>query len=204
MDKAKKPIAVAWIAIAFIFVQPLAMLLLGVRRMQNKREWLKGGQAMLKLSLVFLGLFFLFWLVGGAANMEDFKYSFYLFGAGSIIGLVIAQKMIKKGRQDEKYKAAVETHRMEKVEAIAKEAGVSQETAVRDLRKMIEDGIFPHAQITQEGKHFYLEALHPHIARERTVRCTGCGAKVFVTKNRGGKCEYCGMVWEYGQEKWDS
>ena len=196
MAKKSKPVGMVWLVLSFIFVQPLGMLLLGLRRMHDRSEWLKSGQSLLKTSLVFFGLFWLFYLVS-EPDAQDFEYSFYLFGAGSLIGFIMSYIMISRGKKEEKYKDAILQHRMEKVADIARAVGVDEKTAVADLRKMVADGIFPYAALSRDAKYFESEARHPHAAIKRTIRCFSCGAKVIVIKGRGGICEYCGAVSEY-------
>lgn len=196
MGKKSKPVATVWLVLAFIFVQPLGMVLLGLRRMHDRGEWLKNGQSLLKTAFVFFGLFWLFFLIN-PPTVQDFQYSFYLFGAGALIGFAMSYVMITKGRVDEKYKTAVVQHRLEKVADIANTVGVDEKTAAADLRKMILNGIFPYAALSNDGRLFDLEARHPHVAIKRSIRCFSCGAKIVVIKGRGGRCEYCGTVSEY-------
>ena len=194
--KPKNTVSIGGIAAAFVFIQPLGMFLLGLRLLHNKQEILKNGRTMFKVAVVFLALFLIFLLVD-YQSITDFYYSFYLFGGGAVIGLIMSLIMIRQGLKDEKYKAAVEIHKLTKLHSIADTVKTPVETAIRDLRYMIEHDIFPNAELNVEEQIFTLNVRLRGEEKMRTMRCSGCGATVFAVSSKGTVCEYCGSPVNY-------
>ena len=188
--KTKERLGIGWIIVSFIFVQPLGVLLLGIRLGQNRKDMIKGSGTMLKLSVTFIALFLLF-LISDNITTEDIYYSIYFFGAGGVLGFVISLLMRKRGTVDEKYKSVVEGHRLTKVEHIAQAMKLSEEIVMRDLQKMIKCGIFPDAELDRAAGIFCLDKDVPEEKR-KTFSCDGCGATVVAIVGKDSVCEYCG------------
>ena len=194
--ESKNPINVGWIVVSFIFVQPLGMLLLCLRFLYDKKESLKHGRTILKTSITFFVLFLIF-LFTDTPDMEDFLYSLYLFGGGALIGFVAAYIMIRRGRKYEKYRSAVEMHKLVKLQSIADAVKLPVETVTQDLLKMIEVDFFPDARVNLDERTFILNAAMQEEEKTKTVRCTGCGATAVAVSSRGTVCEYCGAPVNY-------
>ena len=194
--RSSEPIGMHWIVLAFLFLQPLAIPLLGLRYMWKKTEQLSAGRSLFKVSVVFIGLFLLFMLVD-YQGLEDFYYSFYFFGAGGIIGLIMSLRMIQQGSKDEKYYYAVEVNHLEKISDIALALNIPSETVVQDLQKMMQNDFFPNAKLDVAGQLFILNAAEREAVKQRTFRCSGCGATVLAISNQGSVCEYCGSPVNY-------
>ena len=192
MQKKENPISKIWIVLSFVFLlPPLGILLTGLRLKQNKRELLKGGRTLLTVSLVFLGLFFLFMLID-YTGIQDFLFSLYFFGSGAVIAFVMSLTMIKKGSLQEKYRVAVEEHKLVELNEIAAAVKLPLYTVVRDLQEMITVGIFPEAAIDIEKGIFTLRVYTVENQQFRTIQCKSCGASVVVVLGRDALCEYCG------------
>ena len=191
---ANKRMGIHWIVLAFIFIQPLGALLLGIRYFQNRKEVVRGGRAMFKFSVVFVGLFLLFFLVSDP-TWEDFWMSLYLFGGTATVGFIMSMFLLWRGRRDEKYKSAVEAQHMTVIQDIADAVALPVKVAERDLRALIHGGVFPGMGIDViQGKIFVLVT---EAKVTRTLRCSGCGATVTAVDKQGSVCEYCGSPVNY-------
>ena len=195
-EKSGKTIGFGWIVFSFIFVQPLGMLLLCLRFILNRKDVLKGAWTIFKTSAVFFALFWVFMLVD-YTGMEDFFYSLYLFGAGSLIGFTMFPFMLTLGCKDAKYRIAVEKTRLVKLQDIASAVNMSEAIAARDLQKLIDCGAFPNGKLDMNNEIFILNKYDHEREQTRTFRCSGCGATVVAVNNKGGVCEYCGSPVNY-------
>ena len=196
MGEGKKQISIGWIVAAFIFPTPLGSVLLGLRYRQNKAEQLKGGRSLFKVALWFIGLFFLLMLID-FTGIEDFFYSFYFFGAGGFFLFFLSLFMIRQGLRDEKYSSAVEKHALTRLDDISAAVGYPVSIVTRDLQRMIRDGIYPEAVLSQSKMTFFLSPDDAKPEVLKTLRCAGCGATVVAVSGKDTICEYCGAPVNY-------
>ena len=197
MRKEENPISIIWIILSFVFLVPfLGVLLLGFRFRHKKRELLKGGRTLFAVALTFLGMFFLFAFID-YTGPTDLLFSGYFFGIGSVIGLVFSLMLIKKGTLQEKYISAVEEHRLTELRSISAAMELPVETVIRDLQQMINDSIFPEAEIDAAMGIFTLRVYTPENQQVKTVKCQSCGATAVAVLGRGNVCQYCGAPVNY-------
>jgi len=193
MKKDKKQISVIWVVLSFVFfLFPVGMFLVSLRYWQNKTSHAKGGRSLLAVAITFFALFLLFWLISDVPTMQDFIMSFYLFGAGSIIGLVFSGLMLANGAKQAKYLRAVESYQCTTISAVVEAVGLPRATVVNDLQKMIHDGILPEAKMDASADVFTLRFRELAEQMTKTVRCPGCGATAVATRGIASVCEYCG------------
>ena len=190
-EKQKSSVSTAGIIISFIFIQPLAVFLLGLKLRERKTAILKSGQTMLKLAITFGILFFVFAFID-YKGINDILFGLYLFGAGSIIGFVMSQIMIRQGLKDDKYKTAIKIQHLTKIKDIASAMQLPEEKVVADLSRMIKDEIFPFAELNMDEKTFELNSYSPKVALKKALKCTACGASVVAVQSKITRCEYCG------------
>jgi len=190
--KKENLISIIWIVLSFMFfLFPLGVFLIGMRLSHNKKELLKGARTALGVAITFFALFFLF-AFADYSGIEDLLYSGYFFGLGAVITFVFSLRLRKQGNLYEKYRTAVELHRISELGKIAEAMELSWDTVIRDLRQMINEDIFPEAEIDEERGIFTLRVYTPDNQETRAVQCSSCGATVVSILGRDTVCEYCG------------
>ena len=200
MKKEDKQIPIFVIVLAFcFFMPPLGVLLMGLRFNQNKKGLHKSGQTMLWVSIIFFVLFFVFALVD-TPELSDWLFSAYFFGLGSMIALVFAVILLHQANLQDKYKIAIEEDKLTDLTAIASSVGVIRENAIKHLRKMITDGIFPDAKVDVPNGIFILKAIVPDEELVKAIKCKSCGATIVAVINKDTICEYCGSPVAYSED----
>ena len=189
--KMKQTIGGHWVILAFVFLTPLGIPLIGLRFLRTREDYWKNGRFLLKLSAVSLGLFLLL-LIFGTTDVQDALISLYFFGAGGAVGLLMSQIMIRQSAREEKYKSAVVKHRLTKLWDIAAAVKLPAEVVTKDLQRLIEGGIFPGAELDVGAGLFLLNKGRPVDAPLVTLRCESCGATVVTAQGQSGVCAYCG------------
>ena len=138
-----------------------------------------------------MALLLLFLQPGETDQLTNILFSKYFVGISAIVGLILSQIMIQKGRKDEKYKSAIEIHGLKRVKDIAAAVKVTSETAIKDLQKLIDEGFFSNGELNADKTVLVLDKKAV-VEKVRTHRCSGCGATVVATSTKGTVCEYCG------------
>ena len=193
VEKEVERLALMWVVLGFIFIQPLGMLLLGVRKIQNRKSILKEGQSLFKVAVVFLALFafFIFALMDEEVTIG---YGFYFFGSLSLIAFVMSGIMIRIGVSDAKYMSAVVDHELTKIDDIASAVKKPKEVVVKELKKLIRCDVYPNASLDTIEMVFCLDKYATPLKHMQAQTCTHCGATVVAVEGQSGICEYCGSA----------
>ena len=179
-----------FVILGFIIVQPVGMLLHGLRKLQDIRNLTRDGRRMLSLAAVFISIFFM--LFSQREDATDILLFFYFFGSLGLIALTFAIIMFTLDRRYRKYKAAVTTHHLTQISDIAAAVGQSKEDAVRTLRRMTAAGFFPDPVLDIQRMVFRPDRNEATVEQMRAIQCSGCGVTILLVEGRRGICEYCG------------
>lgn len=201
------------IVIVFVVFWPLAIYLIW-KRTDIKRINFNGGKAIEGIGwfLAICGFLGILGMLGVLSDSADFSgssaYSMVtLFGGG--IALIISGKATKRlVRRYKKYADIVTDQGTTSIEEIAAAMPVSRDTAVKDLQKMINKGLFAGASIDPARSEIILPGTYAGACandrenvrdgsvaqkgQEIAVTCKNCGASNKVGKNSVGVCEFCG------------
>ena len=181
------------VILAFAIIQPVGMLLLGIRKLQNTGILIKEGRSMLTISAVFIILFF---SLLDYPELSNFLTIFYFIGSCGVIALLFSLLIFRQGQRCEKYKSAIMTHHLTQISDIASAVKLPEQRVCKDLRKMMSARFFPHPELDIENMIFRADIFEPGIEKKRTQKCKGCGATGVLVEGRTGICEYCGRAIE--------
>ena len=195
----------SWVVIGillFVF-WPLAFILLLKKLAIDRSATIKCGRRLTLLSaiLIFFSTAYLF----GTLFLES-RVSVHasVLIVGGVWLCIYAYIVNEKGKRYKKYIDLVVNRSVTSIPAIAVEAGVSNATAISDLKIMIKAQYFPDAYINIPRNEIVfierpLDALDRHMnkiaaaeAAPRTVICRGCGANNRVSGGGHHECDYCG------------
>jgi|GEM_PF-2903693 len=190
------PIPLGGIIAAFIFVQPLAIVLLGLRKLYNRKTLSQGARTMLILAIVF-GTLYLLMLSDGAALEGNWGIYLYMLGAPSVLSFAVWPFLFRLSNIDKRYIHAVTIANLTDVADIAKFTQRTETQIMNDLQKLIELKVFPYANLDRLARTFSLRANDPHLQnapapQTRACVCPGCGAASVATEGKASMCEYCG------------
>jgi len=194
------------IILFLIFFFPVAIYLMYKRFSIDKANMMKNAKITRNfgIAIIFLGLFYFIMALTG--NVETTEETMNPVGAAiamlSICGgaglwlLLVANKMYKNGLKYKKYVKAVVNQGHTAVDNIAANVGVTYETALDDLYKMMEQGYFGGSYIDETNREIILPkaSIQDPVIKEDTkvVSCKSCGANNTVFIGRANSCEYCG------------
>ena len=131
-------VPLVFVILAFAIIQPVGMLLLGIRKLQNTGILIKEGRSMLTISVVFIILFF---SLLDYPELSNFFTIFYFIGSCGVIALLFSLLIFRQGQRCEKYKSAIMTHHLTQISDIASavkqpEPRVLQRFAQNDEREI--------------------------------------------------------------------
>ena len=184
-----KRIPLVWVVLGFIFVQPVGMLLLGLRKRKNALFLEKEAKSMLTISIVF-GI--LFSLTIFEITLSGDLMSVYLFGAPAVVAFVFSILMRQQAARYAKLKAAILNHNLTKIKDIATAVKETEQQTCIALKEMMQVGFFPHPELDYGAMVFHPNRLTPKPEQMQSRVCASCGATVIWTEGDAGVCEYCG------------
>ena len=141
-------------------------------------------------------------LVGLTGNLEVTENTMDVLSAvvlmlaicagGGLILLFFSIKMKKTGDAYKKYIAAVIDQNYIAIDNIAVVAGVTYETALNDLYKMIKSGYFPGLTVNEHARKLIVkEETNGQNVEAKAAYCKGCGSYNIMPVGRMIECEYC-------------
>ena len=197
--KEKKKISTIWIVLSFLLFLPfVGVLLLGIRFMQNKKDMARSGKIMRGIGIAFSILFLIALTTSELSDFTAFILIIVFFGLTGVICFLFAFTMFEKSKLQEKYKTAVEEHKLTNLRDISETMELPLDTVIEDLKQMITGGIFPEASIDTTKEVFILRSYIPQGQQERkTMKCNSCGAAVTAVQGMDSVCEYCGSQVSY-------
>ena len=211
----KKRTSVITIILWDIFFFPVGIYFIHRRLTEDKTETLRNSRTVNVLGwiLVVLGLIYLLLGFTGGLKSENGEsvvgmivIMVALFLGGGLLTLRGAKRMRILGERYNKYCQIIYANQTDLV-TIANAAGVSAETAQKDLRDMIDSGFFPGAYIDltlqevilpgSRNKNQQVNMQQPaqqtiqNEPRRKVVKCPNCGASNEVVEGITKECEYC-------------
>ena len=194
------------IVLFLVFFFPVAIFLIYKRFNIDKTNILKNSKITRNFGIAAILLGLLYAIMALTGNVETTEETMNPVGAaiimlsicsgGGLWLLLIANKMNKNGLKYKKYVKSVINQGHAAIDNIAANVGVTYETALEDLYKMMEQGYFGGSYINETNREIVLPKAsiqNPVIKEDTKVEsCKGCGANNTVFIGRANSCEYCG------------
>ena len=194
-----------WVVIGillFVF-WPVALILLVKKLAIDRSATIKCGKRLTVLSilLVFIGTAY---LSGTLFQGSRFAIHASVLIVGGVWLCIYAYIIKEKSKRYKKYIDLVVNQSITSISRIATEAGVSNTTAICDLKRMISAKYFPGAYIhVPKNEIIFMRepfsSLDSHInsiataqAAPRTISCKSCGANNRIHSEQLAECDYCG------------
>lgn len=219
--------SLALIVLALFCFPPLGLYLLYRRAINEKADMLRKGNRLQRIgwAMVVLGIIYIF--MGLAGQLTELSESAATIVIFDLIFLGIGIWSITKGKymsiQGEKHNRYISVINggQTNLNAISSAVSVPYQIVVKDLQKMIEDGILENAYIdlttreivlsynNENAKDGYREELQKEsyeepkqkpqseqeirkqAVRRKVIKCPFCGANNEVVEGRSNRCEYC-------------
>ena len=193
------------IIVFLIFFFPVAIFLMYKRFSVDKANVIKNAKITRNLGIaaIAFGLFYAVMALTG--NVETTEESMEpiaaaltmlaILGGGGVLLFFISLKMKKNGIKHTKYIRTIVNQGHTTIDNIAANAGVTYETALKDLHQMIEHGYLGGCYIDEANREIvFLKTQTTYNISEnrKVVSCKNCGANTSVSIGRATECEYCG------------
>lgn len=190
-----------------IFFFPVGFYLLYKRFTVDKTATGKNVKGLRNTGLILIGIGLFYTIMGIAGELDTSDGSsvvagdiilLAIFGGTGLVFLLTSIKMKKYGEKYKKYISIIVNQKQHILDNIASSVGVTYETSLVDLQKMLEFGYFPGAYINESNREFVLPEKQqiqtniPKTSQTKVVTCKSCGANNTVTIGRANECEYCG------------
>ena len=205
MNTGKKTLSWGWIIFLLIIFWPVGLILLIRKIVTDKSALMSGKTGALSvvgwILTVLGGITFLAFIIEPEPDTLGITIFSLLFLIGGILLLIKASQTRKTAKKYKKYINIIVNHNEKSIDNIAAAVGVTYDTAIKDLKKMIDIGYLGGAFINQGNREIILKRHEPiaqafvggHAAPQMTtVSCSGCGANNVVTVGVITACEYCG------------
>lgn len=199
MQNIDKSLSWGLIVVCFIVFWPVGLFLLFRKLSLDKSATFKNSKTveMVSYALMGFGVIYLLMAISGRSTM----LMAVALGGGGIWVNQIARRMKSDGEKYKKYISAVVNQSQTSIDNISSMVGVSYETAVTDLTKMIDSGYFVGAYINENTREIVMSAVaqQPAMSAQSSTQtqykvatCQSCGANNSVVVGRVTECEYCG------------
>lgn len=199
MFNIDKSLSWGLIAICFIIFWPAGLFLLFRKLSVDKSALFKNSKTVEMISYALMGFGVIYLLM--AFNGSSTWLMAIALGGGGVWVNMIARRMKSDGEKYKKYISIVVNQSQTSIDNIASMVGVSYETAVSDLTKMIDSGYFVGAYINESTREIVMAAAvqQPEVLAQsntqtlyKVATCNSCGANNSVVVGRVAECEYCG------------
>lgn len=190
-----------------IFFFPIGFFLLYRRFTVDKTATGKNVKGLRNAGLILIGIGLFYTIMGitgeldtsdGSSIVAGVIIMLAIFGGTGFVFLLTSIKMKKYGEKYKKYISVIVNQKQQILDNIASCVGVTYETALSDLHKMLEFGYFPGAYVNEINREFVLPEKQqtqtniPKTLLTKVVTCKGCGANNTVIIGGANECEYCG------------
>ena len=201
----QQPWYYSWIVIglALCFFWPVGLVLL-VMRLNGSKSSVAYGKTQ---KTVLNGVAGFLLIIGLILTLADAVFVGFVFIAGGAAIVYYNQMAAKRSERFRQYINMIVNQGIESIDTMASMSNTPYEVVVSDLNKMVGQGILKNAVIDQMSRTVVMPKTAPMVQQPQpsilsslgvtsapqviTVACSGCGAKVALTRGSVCNCEYC-------------
>ena len=184
-------------SIFVVYFWPIAFNMMRKDLLIDKSTLMSGRPKMFTLRSMVFALFGFVFLYN-AIFVHGFHIVMFVVGllitVPCVLVFVYVRKLNSIASRYQEYIDGIVNSKMRKIEDIARFASVSSETAIEDLKCMVEKGYLKDGYVDEEKQEFVLEVGKLVVRDEETkkTKCKCCSASCIVTIGKEIECEYCG------------
>lgn len=211
----KKSFSWGIIIVMFIIFFPIGIFMLVKKVKDEKFNYINNGRALLIIGGVLLGFIVLTCITntngiivtsnGSIKISETDSMVMIVLGGAGLFSIIKGYDYMSKGKRYSRYVEIVNTSNDLRIASIAAVFPTTYNSAVADLRTMIDMGYFMNSYIDLQrgelvrmmpGSNVVLNGNNynrsNNIKQLRTIKCPNCGATNMVVPGVLNECEYCG------------
>lgn len=204
MTSNNKPIKIhSWALVIFLLIifWPVGVYFLIRKLSGDKKASLSSGRKMAIWGWIIAGMGIISWTSLMEDGFIDGTLGMLFFVSLGLILVYLGKKSLIIATKYKKYIDLIVNRRLRSIAAISSAIPVSHDSAIKDIKEMIDKGFFEDAYINYNLDEIVFseedeadERVKKHRVDMIVVPCNGCGANNKVEKGRVEHCQYCGSL----------